>query len=71
MNGVEYLVVKPFYEMPFYSYYNLDVWFVFIGLPFLLISCLCLKCKKRQKRRPSLRITTAVQSQELSKEKME
>lgn len=71
MNGVEYLVVKPFYEMPFYSYYNLDVWFVFIGLPFLLISCLCLKCKKRQKRRPSLRIATAVQSQELSKEKME
>jgi len=71
-NGIEHLVVKPFYEMPSYSYYNLDVWFVLVGLPLILFSCLCFQCKRlrKPKRRPSLRITT-VQSQDTSKEKIE
>ncbi len=36
-NEIEHLVVKPFYEMPFYSYYNIDVWVTLFGIPALVI----------------------------------
>ena len=50
-NGIEHLVVKPYYEMPFYSYYNLDVWFVIFVLPLFLTCGFFFYCSKLVKKR--------------------
>jgi len=77
-NGIEHLVVKPYYEMPFYEYYNMDVWFVVLGLPFLLISGVCFGCfrmlKRVLKKLQSLKQSkkqTFPKERELPKEKIE
>lgn len=30
--GIEHLIVKNYFDMSFIAYYNIDVWFVMIGL---------------------------------------
>lgn len=54
--GIDHLVVKPYYEMSYFAYHNLDVWFVVIGIPMIIIIALYFalrkllrKCKKALK----------------------
>ena len=74
-NGAEHLVVKDYHEMPFYAYYNLDVWTVFAMVPLVLICVLyfgCYRIVRRWRGKQKLqKVIRIVKEMEVMKEKDE